>query len=271
MATPMTASQWTAALQAEGVNDAYSATWRTAGRDSATGKPFGPVYGVVIHHTAGSNSLAVVRDGRSDLPGPLAHAHLAKNGTLTQLSVKRTNHAGTFAQNAVDAVKAESTTHPVPSTSEPVDANDCFYGIEIENLGNGKDPYPAVQYDQAVRWAAAVCRFHKWSADSVIGHKEGTRRKIDPSFPMGAFRSAVAERLRNPASWTPGQAPPPKDDDMTLTDVQITAIAKRVLTLDELIESPAGTVDNPYWTLESYVKATYALLTKIEAKLDALP
>lgn len=271
---PMTSTQWRTRLEAEGVRATYSAQWATAGRDSATGKTFGPVHGVAIHHTAGSNSLAVVRDGRSDLPGPLAHAHLAKTGTVTQLSVKRCNHFGTMAQNAYDAVLAETSPHPVPSTSEPVDGNDVMYGLEIENLGNGKDPYPTVQYDQAVRWAAAICRHHGWSADSVIGHKEGTKRKIDPSFNMTLFRVAVAERLAHPASWTKGQTTTPEENDMAdLTDAQITAIAKRVLTLDDLIESPVTAADhavNKHWTLESYVKSTYALLAEVKAKLDTL-
>lgn len=267
--TPMTPSQWRAALKAEGVHAAYSAQWQTAGRDSATGKPFGPVHGVAIHHTAGSNSLAVVRDGRSDLPGPLAHAHLAKSGNLTQLSVKRCNHFGTMAQNAYDAVKDETSPHPVPSTAEPVDGNDVLYGLEIENLGNGTDPYPAVQYDQAVRWAAAICRHHGWSADSVIGHKEGTKRKVDPSFNMSLFRAAVAERLKHPASWTKGQTTTTEDDMADLTDAQLNAIARKVLMLDGVIANPnpESADENPFITLATAVRNIEIVVRRIEADL----
>ncbi|MGP4114650.1 N-acetylmuramoyl-L-alanine amidase [Streptomyces sp. 4N509B] len=209
MATPLTADRLLAVLRAEGVRVVEYRAWRTHERDDETGRTFGPVHGLVIHHTAGRNSLTLCYDGHSTLPGPLCHTHLAKDGTTSMISAGRANHCGGMARNAYDAMVAESSTHPRPDSAEPVDGNDCTYGLEIENLGDGSDPYPAVQYDQAVRWAAAICRAHGWSDHSVIGHKEATRRKIDPSFSMDAFRAAVAERLTHPASWNPND---PEDD-----------------------------------------------------------
>src|SRR3546814_16141661 len=91
------------------------------------------------------------------------------------ISGGRANHAGTFAQNAHNAVLAESPVHPYPDSAEPVDGNDKYYGLEIENRGDGSDPYPMVQYVAAVKWATAICRFHGWTENSVLGHKEGTR------------------------------------------------------------------------------------------------
>lgn len=214
MATPLGADALVRALRAEGVRVVEYRSWRTHNRNARGA--WGPVNGVAIHHTAGSNSLALVYGGRPDLPGPLAHAHLSKAGTVSLTSAGRANHAGTVAANAHAAVIAESSTHPRPDQAEPVDGNRCYYGLEIENLGTGKDPYPDVQYDQAVRWAAALCRAHGWSANSVVGHKELTRRKIDPSFDMDNFRRAVAARLRHPASWGPSATtnPPEQEDDM---------------------------------------------------------
>jgi hypothetical protein len=150
----------------------------------------------------------------------------------------RANHAGTFAQNAVDAMKAESSTHPRPDAAEPVDANAMTYGLEVENLGDGQDPYPAVQYEAAVRWAAALCRTHGWSAESVIGHREGTRRKTDPSFGMTAFRTDVAERLTHPANWNP------TEDDMPLTADDV----RKVWTTDGIVTNPnpATAPANPF-------------------------
>ncbi|CAO0834150.1 N-acetylmuramoyl-L-alanine amidase domain-containing protein OS=Streptomyces microflavus OX=1919 GN=Smic_81160 PE=4 SV=1 [Streptomyces microflavus] len=203
MATPMTADQFVKALEDEGVDVKEYKSWRTHNRNHKGA--WGPVHGVVIHHTAGSNSLALCYGGMMGLPGPLCHTHLAKSGVASMLSAGRANHAGTFAQNAYSAMLNESSTHPRPSSSEPVDGNRYTYGIEIENLGNGKDFYTKKQYDAAVRWAAAICRFHGWGADSVIGHKEGTTRKIDPKgpigsadgpqFDMGQFRKDVTARL----------------------------------------------------------------------------
>ena len=220
MAIPLTASAFVTALRAEGVNVVEHTGWSTHNRNRKGA--WGPVHGVTIHHTAGRSSLNLCWTGTTALPGPLCHTHLAKDGTATMLSSGRANHAGTFAQNAYDAVLAESSTHPWPSAAEPVDGNARFYGIELENLGNGKDPYPAVQYAAAVRWAAAICRAHGWTADSVIGHKEGTRRKIDPSFDMDQFRKDVTARLT------------PSEDDVTTPD----EIAKAVWAYR--LESPTA-------------------------------
>jgi hypothetical protein len=49
--------------------------WTSRGRDVATGRTFGPVRGVLNHHTAGRDSLKTIAvAGRLGLPAPLAHA-----------------------------------------------------------------------------------------------------------------------------------------------------------------------------------------------------
>lgn len=229
MATPLTAAELLVALKAEGVNVVENPGWKTRNRDVATGKRFGPVHGIVIHHTAGVDSLAFCIKGSADLPGPLCHTHLSKAGVATMVGHGRANHVGTVAENAFSAMVVEAAVHPRPDAVEPIDGNDRTYGIEIENKGDGKDLYPAKQYDQAVRWASAICRAHGWTANSVVGHKEVTRRKVDPSFSMDDFRKAVAERLKNPASWSPGTTKPPvKTVEQRLADLE-----KRVQKLEE--------------------------------------
>ncbi|MEE1738834.1 peptidoglycan recognition family protein [Streptomyces sp. BE147] len=209
MAIPMTAAKVVAALCAEGVHVQEHRSWRTHNRNHKGA--WGPVHGVYIHHTAGVGSgLAdYCYNGSADLPGPVCHAFAAKDGAVYLVGHGRANHAGGIARNAYNAAVNESATHPHPDAAEPVDGNAHFYGLEIENKGDGLDPYPDDQYDQSVRWAAAHCRAHGWSADSVIGHKEATRRKVDPSFSMDQFRADVAERLAHPASWSPGDTTKP--------------------------------------------------------------
>lgn len=266
MATPLTADRLIAALKAEGVKVAEHPGWRDHERDAATGRTFGPVHGITIHHTAGRDSLALCWNGTADLPGPLCHTHLAKTGLATMLSAGRANHAGTFAQNAHDAVLAEAAIHPRPDAAEPVDGNDAYYGIEIENLGNGEDPYPGTQYDAAVRWAAAICRAHGWTENSVIGHKEGTRRKIDPSFDMNVFRASVAARLAHDAGWNSTQ-----EDDVALTDADAEKIARKALTLDGVIANPntATAKDNPYISLATAVRNNEIVARRTEAAVNA--
>ncbi len=227
MATPLSADRLIAAFRAEGIRVVEREGWRTHNRNHRGA--WGPVNGVVIHHTAGTTSRDYVWSGDAGLPGPLCHTYLGKDGIAVMNSAGRANHAGNFATNAFNAMLNELATHPRPDEAEPVDANARTYGIEIENRGDGKDPYPEVQYQAAVRWAAALCRAHGWSADSVIGHKEGTRRKIDPSFDMYAFRKAVAERLKHKADWSPSD---PEGEKPTVAE-RLTALEKRVSALEK--------------------------------------
>lgn len=225
MATPLSAERFLAALKNEGLRVEEREGWTTHSRNHKGA--WGPMNGVVIHHTAGTDSKAYTWSGDAGLPGPLCHSYLGKNGVVVMNSAGRANHAGTFAQNAFDAMVEESSTHPRPDAAEPVDANARTYGIEIENKGDGKDPYPDVQYQAAVRWAAALCRAHNWSADSVIGHKEGTRRKVDPSFDMYAFRRAVAERLKHAADWSPGTDTPTLEDRVKSLEARVSRLEDR--------------------------------------------
>ncbi|MEU6348189.1 N-acetylmuramoyl-L-alanine amidase [Streptomyces sp. NPDC047072] len=200
MATPLTAAQMLAALKSEGLTVNEHAGWKTHNRDAATGKSFGPVIGVLIHHTAGHGDKELCFNGRSDLPGPLCHAWLGQTAGLWMIGNGRTNHAGSVDLDVLNALRDEKS---LPTDNQAnADGNDVLYGLEIENLGNGKDAYPDAQYRQAVLWAAAICRAHGWSEKSIAGHKEVQPGKIDPSFDMDDFRDEVKKQL----ATTPGKA-----------------------------------------------------------------
>lgn len=197
MATPLSADQMVSRLKAEGLTVHEHSGWRTHNRDGATGKTFGPVHGIVIHHTAGHNDKEICYNGRSDLPGPLCHAWLGKTAGLWMIGHGRANHAGLVDGDVIRALTNE-TALPHDNSAD-TDGNDMLYGLEIENLGNGKDPYPSEQYHQAVLWAAAICRAHGWSEKSIAGHKELQPGKVDPSFDMDVFRADVRAQLARKA------------------------------------------------------------------------
>ncbi|MHC5259916.1 peptidoglycan recognition protein family protein [Streptomyces sp. UC4497] len=209
MATPMSASAFLAALRAEGVRVQEVGSWRTHNR--AGHGSWGPVHGVMIHHTVTSgtsSSVKICRDGYSSLPGPLCHGVIAKDGVVHLVGYGRANHAGSGDDDVLRAVIAERS---LPAANEAnTDGNARFYGFECINLGNGRDPWPAEQVEAAVRVSAAICRHHGWGEDgdtSVIGHKEWQPGKIDPKGPgvsMSDIRERVAERLKHSASWSPG-------------------------------------------------------------------
>lgn len=162
-------------LREAGLKVEESPGWKTKGRG-----PMGTPKGVMLHHTAGpksgnSPSLRIVRDGRSDLPGPLSHLFLARDGTYIVIGAGRTNHAGRGSWQGASG-------------------NSSFIGIEAENAGDGTDPWPDAQIDAYERGVAALLT--KIGADAVmaVGHKEYAKprgRKIDPAFDMVEFRENV--------------------------------------------------------------------------------
>ncbi|MEU6594798.1 N-acetylmuramoyl-L-alanine amidase [Streptomyces sp. NPDC046881] len=217
MADPATPGQWRAALKAEGVPFTELAGWTERGRDTATGKAFGPVHGILNHHTAGVDSLRVIATaGVPGLPPPLAHALLRKDGVVVLVADGRANHAGPVAENVFLAIVAEKPL-PKQDKTRTVDGNDSLYGLEVENRGDGEDVYTRAQYDSMVRFNAALCRLHGWSEGSAAGHLEtSVEGKPDPAgpvagygrrgrflFTMAQFRRDVAERLSHQANWSP--------------------------------------------------------------------
>ncbi|MFJ2717395.1 N-acetylmuramoyl-L-alanine amidase [Streptomyces sp. NPDC087437] len=287
MATPLTASQILAALIAEGLDVKERSGWRTHDRGNR-GDGWGPVHGVMIHHTGGiaPSDGDIVWSGRADLPGPCAHAYLAKTGTLTLTSAGRANHAGGGDGAVLQAVIAESytTRPPAPHKHDDspgaVDGNARFYGLEVSDRGDGK-PWPAAQYDAAVRWAAAICRAHGWTAKSVIGHKEWSDWKPDPAaFDMAVFRRDVQARLdagtKPKAPTTPST--PPEETDMALSDADVQRIAAAVWAYK--IPNPARPdgKGNPAQTQassfqrseDSHYDALRADLKRLQATVDQL-
>ncbi|MFB7278042.1 N-acetylmuramoyl-L-alanine amidase [Streptomyces hydrogenans] len=277
----MTPDQWLAALRAEGVTDIIEMKgWRTHNRNGRGA--WGDVHASMVHHTAGEGPglAAWCYNGSSELPGPLCHDFLARSGTLYLVGNGRANHAGKVARNAYDAVLNERSKHPAPGPDE-IDGNAISYGLEVENSGEPGRDWTAKQYDVAVRVQAARCRHHGWSADSVWAHKESTTRKpADPRIDMNAFRAAVAERLRHPASWTPGDkpttppkppAPPrptPEEKPVALSALDLSRAALAVLgyrnkAADEASKKAGRRIPDVY----GYIVGTYNTVQSIAADL----
>jgi hypothetical protein len=181
------------ALRAEGLHVVEQPGWQTRG-DAVLDPAV-----VVCHHTASSSnggdspSLSIVVNGRSDLPGPLCNVLLARSGTVHVVASGRSNNAGRGSWKGIVG-------------------NSRTLGIEAENNGIG-EPWPAVQLDAYARICSAFSKAARIPITNVIGHKEWTTRKIDPSFDMGSFRVAVAAHL----DQQPAPAPKPpalEEDDM---------------------------------------------------------
>ncbi|MGP4112067.1 peptidoglycan recognition protein family protein [Streptomyces sp. 4N509B] len=210
MASPLSADRLLRALRDEGVRVVEHREWRTNNRNHVGS--FGPVHGVMIHHTVTEGTASTVDlcyDGHSTLPGPLCHGVIAKDGTCYLVGNGRANHAGSGDGDVLAAVIAE---RDLPADNDTdTDGNIHFYGFECVNRGDNVDPWPPEQVEAAVRASAAICRAHGWGKDgttSVIGHLEWQPGKVDPRGPgvsMADIRRRVAERLEHPADWSPDE------------------------------------------------------------------
>jgi hypothetical protein len=284
MSTPLTASVLLSALRAEGVTVVEHDGWRTNNRNHVGA--WGPVNGVMIHHTVTPKTMSAVPmcfNGTGDLPGPLCHGVIRRDGTVHLVGYGRANHAGGGDPDVLAAVVNENYGTRPPASNEhqgssgAVDGNAHFYGFECENLGDGADPWPAVQVEAMVRATAALCRAHSWGAKSAIGHLEWSDWKSDPKGPgdvvaMPGLRARIAERLLHPASWSPGTTPPPapspsptppKENDMEPVDVW----AYRNAKADEAsVKAGKGRIPDAY----GYLVQTHKMVTALVATVNTL-
>jgi hypothetical protein len=149
----------------------------------------------MMHHTVIVGPPAL----RDIVGGVKANFFVDPAGVLTVVSAGRANHAGKGARRVLEEVRqgiAPSDTAARRGLPAVIFGNGDFYGFENENLGNGRDPWPAVQVETMVRGAVALCRRHGWTANRVISHAEWQFGKVDPlGIDMTAFRGSVAARL----------------------------------------------------------------------------
>jgi len=219
MARPMTPDEMIAALRKWRVPFKEYPGWRTRGRPQA----FTDVRGVMVHHTGSDagQSDAYLRflfvDGRPDLPGPLCQVATDMDGDLWLGAIGRANHAGKGSSVVLREVTGESYPGYVSELkpgSDDTDGNAHFYGNEVRY--DGGQPMTAPQNRTAVLFAAAVCDHYGWSALSVIGHREWTRRKPDPgNCPMNKFRAAVEAALKAGPPGTIKPSAPVQEDEVT--------------------------------------------------------
>lgn len=167
--------------------------WEDPGWKSRSHGAMTAVRAVVCHHTGdhSTNAWKVVRDGRSDLAGPLAQMTLERDGSVRILARGVSWHAGTGSWPSIGR------------------NNGNAYALGIECVYNGSDITDA-QRTAYPRLVAALCRHYGIAVGNVIGHKEwAPGRKVDPgNVDMPAFRRTV-QAIVNGGSPAPSPAPAP--------------------------------------------------------------
>ena len=169
------------AVRKSGLPVVLVAGWKT--RSTVRGGLSGKPRGILVHHTATSSkakgnypTLGIVKNGRSDLRGPLAQLGLGRDGTVYVIAAGKASHSG----------KVDRTAN----------SNPYCIGIEAEHSGKGS--WPAVQYRAYVRLCAALSHHYGIPVSAIRGHKEAAvprGRKPDPNFSMTQFRKDVQAAL----------------------------------------------------------------------------
>ena len=272
MAIPMTSSQYLAALKKWGVaSKAYRDEWETHNRTKATGKTFGGVNGVMLHHTGSdSDDPSLLWNGYSSLPGPLSHAGNDSKGLVWHIGWGYANHAGSGDSDVLAAVIAENYGANPPTDNETdTDGNKRFYGMEV--MYSGSHGMSKAQYHTMIRWAAAICDFHGWSAKSVIGHGEWQPGKWDPGYASGRMMdmNAVRNDIQDLLDAGPGDETP---EEPPVDPVDKKSAVYREVWETDAAEPPKGhkTADNPTWWPMSRLKYACEKLDEISARLEAI-
>lgn len=243
---------WLEALTRFGVDYTIVQGWETRGN-----LPFNPI-GCLVHHTASDDTrLSIIVDGVNQgggvfIPGPLVQFYIEdtpSNAAWVVAGERRANHAGQGDPAVLDRMAADLPVLPNPGPDQAnTGSNEKLWGVELE--GNGPEDFQpgTYVYDTAVKVYAAQCWWRGWNPlTRVAGHKEWTRRKVDPAFDMDTFRAAVAATIES-------------EDDMAFLPITPTSDAATIAWLQRRLRTAVAPDLVPDGKWGSATEAAVALI-----------
>lgn len=141
------------AMLAEVSDVEYVTGWDNPDVSNGNGGTFSPEY-VIMHHTAGTNSLSTLKPGGTYPKQAAANFLVRKDGRIYVVSAFKAFHAGLGQYGDIPKDKM----------------NDFSWGIEIESLGTAKD-MPQVQIDAAADLAGRLVKMMDSPIEKIINHK----------------------------------------------------------------------------------------------------
>jgi len=221
--------------------------------------------GVIVHHTGTPSSLSnpfptrrLLREGRSNLSGPLCNSAGPADGSIHVMAAQAANHAGASGGRSMGPL-------PVVSLFNP-----RVFGHEIDYAG--AVPMLLGQYRAAALWSLALLIALKEAGQIPTADPQRARAhaetsitgKWDPGFAdgrtidMNAFRAAVA-------------AGPQPEDDVELTDKIRFWDGKEITVGQALSETWQLAADTAgYPTREGQPATLPAWVLRVESMLTAV-
>ena len=164
-------------------SDTPLATWAGMTRAHFTPGRARNITAVVMHATAGKNSYEWLRQG--------GHLTDPKQRVSCHYLISKTGEVWQFVR------EGDTAWHAGPSKWRGLEyagsLNACSIGIELENLNNGKDPYPKAQIDAAIVLTRDIVQRRNIRLEYLVRHLDiSPGRKNDPvAFPWSAFVADV--------------------------------------------------------------------------------
>jgi len=183
-------------LKQYGVNTKYIDGWDSSKIDPYNGKS--NFWGVLLHHTAGTNSLNWVVNSNPYAPVRACHFLVDKDGTVNVVSGVGAYHAG----------KGGPWRFPNGPTIPRDLGNRHLYGIEIESLGSSSKidgSLEGMSLEQVISTAilsAALLNamrrgWRSLTVSRVIRHRDWTSRKPDVKQDLDWWHEVIGIARRN--------------------------------------------------------------------------
>ena len=183
-------------LKQYGVNTKYIDGWDSSKIDPYNGKS--NFWGVLLHHTAGTNSLNWVVNSNPYAPVRACHFLVDKDGTVNVVSGVGAYHAG----------KGGPWRFPNGPTIPRDLGNRHLYGIEIESLGSSSKidgSLEGMSLEQVISTAilsAALLNamrrgWRSLTVSRVIRHRDWTARKPDVKQDLDWWHEVIGIARRN--------------------------------------------------------------------------
>jgi peptidoglycan hydrolase-like protein with peptidoglycan-binding domain len=172
---------------------AYVVGWDDPDRSDGSGKPWNPVW-ILLHHTAGTNSLGVLKPGGNHDGVAAANFLVDRDGTIRVISAYLSYHAGLGG----------------PMGEVPKDKmNEWSWGIEVESLGAVKD-FTDDQMLSIQNLLKALVAMMKTKTEKITNHKTwSSTGKVDTRYSDAFWRELAVGTFRPEGPVEPPVTEPP--------------------------------------------------------------